>query len=183
MCAAAALIALPCSADVIEIGAQGPITHRGPVTTSTAGVAAIAAPAAAAASLAAPAPIARKLIAAGDRAALSPHLLDAVAWVESRYRADARSPKGAIGLMQLMPATAAELGVDPQDASENARGGAAYLRRMLDMFEGDIVLALAAYNAGPGAVRRYGGVPPFPETEAYVAAVMERLAAIEEQSQ
>jgi soluble lytic murein transglycosylase-like protein len=120
------------------------------------------------------------LTAAGERAALSPHLLDAVAWVESRYNAQARSPAGAIGAMQLMPATAAELGVNPDDADGNVRGGAAYLRRMLDTFDGDLELALAAYNAGPAAVRRAGGVPPYPETRAYVAAVLDRMAQLEE---
>jgi soluble lytic murein transglycosylase-like protein len=114
--------------------------------------------------------------AAGDGVALSPALIEAVAYVESRNNPDAVSKKGARGLMQLMPATARGLGVDPSDPAANVHGGAAYLRAMLNRFDGDLVLALAAYNAGPEAVRRYGGPPPFPETRAYVAAVLERLA-------
>ncbi len=78
--------------------------------------------------------------------------------------------------MQLRPATAAELGVDRFDLAQNVTGGAMYLRRMLDSFGGDLPLALAAYNAGPGAVRRFGGAPPFVETRAYVSAILGRLA-------
>ena len=100
-------------------------------------------------------------------------LLRAVAWTESRGRNDAVSPKGARGVMQLMPATAAELGVDPGDAVANVNGGAAYLARQLATFR-DVPMALAAYNAGPGAVMRYRGVPPFAETRAYVARIMQR---------
>lgn len=79
--------------------------------------------------------------------------------------------------MQLMPATARELGVDPADPVQNAHGGAMYLREMLAVFDADLELALAAYNAGPSAVIRHGGVPPYAETRAYVAAVMDYLAS------
>ena len=82
--------------------------------------------------------------------------------------------------MQLMPDTAAALGVDASDATQNVHGGAAYLRQMLDQFDGNIELALAAYNAGPEAVRRYGGVPPYRETQDYVAAVLGYLAGVTE---
>jgi soluble lytic murein transglycosylase-like protein len=107
---------------------------------------------------------------------LAAGLLEAVAWQESRGRQSAVSPRGAIGVMQLMPGTAAELGVNPYDARSNIEGGARYLRRQLDRF-GSVPLALAAYNAGPGAVLRYGGIPPYRETRGYVAAIMGRLQA------
>lgn len=105
---------------------------------------------------------------------LSPALLAAVAWQESRGRNDAVSPKGAIGVMQLMPETARRLGVDPHDREDNIRGGARYLRQQIDRF-GSVPLALAAYNAGPGAVLRYGGIPPYRETQTYVASILARL--------
>lgn len=108
---------------------------------------------------------------------LSPELIEAVAAAESRFKADARSPAGAIGVMQLMPGTARDLGVDPRLPGQNIRGGTAYLRMLLNRYAGDVVKALAAYNAGPGAVDRYGGVPPYAETRAYVARILGRLAA------
>jgi soluble lytic murein transglycosylase-like protein len=86
---------------------------------------------------------------------------------------NAVSYKGALGVMQLMPRTAVELGVDPTNLADNIRGGAMYLRRQLDRF-GSVPLALAAYNAGPGAVLRYRGVPPFRETRDYVSKIMQR---------
>lgn len=113
------------------------------------------------------------LVDAAKTHGLDPALLQALAWQESRGRMDAVSPKGALGVMQLMPGTAAELGVRPDDLVENIRGGALYLRRQLDRF-GSIPLALAAYNAGPGAVLRYGGIPPYRETRNYVATIMAR---------
>lgn len=101
-------------------------------------------------------------------------LLEAVAWQESRGRMNAVSTKGARGVMQLMPGTAAELGVRADDLADNIRGGALYLRRQIDRFNGSIPLALAAYNAGPGAVMRYRGVPPYRETQNYVAQIIRR---------
>lgn len=114
---------------------------------------------------------------AADWVNLPPTLIAAVAWQETRYRPGAVSPKGALGVMQLMPATARDLGVDPADSDANIHGGALYLRRMLERYSGDLTKALAAYNAGPGAVDRYAGVPPYRETRRYVASILDRLRA------
>lgn len=153
-------------ADVFEIGADGsvvvlagPTARTGSAQTNAEGHDA-------------PAVLRR----AAERADLSPDLVSAVAWTESRFDPNARSHAGAVGMMQLMPATAADLGVDVGDVEQNARGGAQYLRQMLDEFGGDLTLALAAYNAGPGAVRRHGGVPPYAETQRYVESVLSFLA-------
>jgi soluble lytic murein transglycosylase-like protein len=104
-------------------------------------------------------------------------LLHAVIAVESDYDAKAVSPKGAQGLMQLMPATAQRFGVaNPFDPRENVRGGALYLKWLLDLFGGDLQLAIAGYNAGEQAVIRAGyRVPPYAETQKYVPRVMSRL--------
>ncbi len=110
-----------------------------------------------------------------------PELVRAVIQVESGFNARARSHKGAMGLMQLMPATAAELGVDnPWDPSENIRGGVTYLAGLIERFD-DERLALAAYNAGPGAVERYGQqVPPYRETQEYVRKIAARTDVMAE---
>lgn len=110
---------------------------------------------------------------------VSPHLLEAVIAVESGYNPRAVSPKGAQGLMQLMPATASRFGVvDPFDPRENVRAGARYLKQLLELFGGELRLALAAYNAGEQAVIRSGHrIPPYAETQRYVPRVLARLAA------
>jgi soluble lytic murein transglycosylase-like protein len=107
---------------------------------------------------------------------LSPNLIAALVWQESRWRADAVSIKGARGLAQLMPGTARSLGVNAADPRGNLEGGARYLRQMLDLFDGDVERALAAYNAGPGRVMKAGGVPAIPETRAYVASIVDHLS-------
>jgi soluble lytic murein transglycosylase-like protein len=104
---------------------------------------------------------------------LSPELIRGVIQAESNFRVDAVSRAGAQGLMQLMPATAKELGVsNPLDINQNIDGGARYLRKMLDRFGGNVKLALAAYNAGPGTVRKYAGNVPYRETIQYVDRVL-----------
>jgi soluble lytic murein transglycosylase-like protein len=110
--------------------------------------------------------------AAARKSDIPQRLLHSVVAAESAYRADAVSPKGAIGLMQLMPATAARYGADPMDPAQNVEAGTAYLRDLLLQYHGDVALALAAYNAGPGAVDRYHGVPPYAETRSYVGRII-----------
>jgi len=110
---------------------------------------------------------------AGQQFQVPPALLKAIAWAESGFNPHAVSRAGAQGIMQLMPGTARSLGVtDPFNPAQNIFGAARYLRSLLDRFQGDIKLALAAYNAGPGAVQRYGGIPPYRETREYVKRVL-----------
>jgi len=113
------------------------------------------------------------LLAAARQARLSPQLLAAVVFQESRFKPKAHSQAGALGLMQLMPQTARELEVHPLNPRSSLVGGSRYLRQQLDRF-GNLRLALAAYNAGPTAVARFGGVPPYGETEQYVKQILAR---------
>ena len=114
--------------------------------------------------------------AIGDKYAIDSNLVKAVIITESCFNPKAVSPVGAQGLMQLMPATARSLGVsDPFDPYQNIEGGVSYLRNMLDQFGQDRELALAAYNAGPGAVKKYGRIPPYRETQRYVEKIMKML--------
>lgn len=182
-------------ADVLELGADGarwvagplagmPVTgEAAPVAEAAAPViveglmlpdSVIADPARHAAGV--PPRYSAKIAELAARFDLSPSLLEAVVWQESRWRENAVSPVGARGLAQLMPGTARYLGVDAGDPFQNLEGGARYLREQLDRFDGDIEKALAAYNAGPGRVERAGGIPNIRETQNYVAAIMGRLA-------
>jgi len=106
-----------------------------------------------------------------------PALLMAVANQESGLNQNAISSAGAIGVMQLMPSTAAGLGVNPNDLTQNINGGAQLLSQLLTQYNGNVSLALAAYNAGPGAVAQYGGIPPYTETQNYVAAILAACGA------
>lgn len=119
--------------------------------------------------------------AAGAQAGLPPMLMTALVMAESSGDARAVSPSGAIGLTQLMPATAADLGINPYDPWQNLQGGSRYLAQQLRRFK-TIPLALAAYNAGPGNVQAYGGIPPFTETQNYVVRVMNLYAMYSGQS-
>lgn len=181
-----AVMATQAQADVLELGAEGARWVAGgpasagaiatPVTTQTTakpsetiidprlnipGV---------------PPVYAAKVAELSARYNLSPRLIEALVWQESRWRHDAVSSAGARGLTQLMPGTARYLGVNPDDPMQNLEGGARYLRMQLDRFDGNLVHALAAYNAGPGRVIKAGGVPNIRETRNYVAAIMARLA-------
>jgi soluble lytic murein transglycosylase-like protein len=169
------LSCVPAQAQVIEIDASGEArTFDGPTVHTESSAEPIRASERPARSSASPVTL---IAQAAQNHGIDQRLLEAVAWQESRGRMDAVSAKGALGVMQLMPGTAAELGVDPRNPADNIRGGAIYLRQQLDRF-GSVPLALAAYNAGPGAVIRYGGVPPFRETRDYVSKIMSRLDPI-----
>jgi len=115
---------------------------------------------------------------AASRTGVDPRLLASVAWTESDFDPRSTSSAGAQGVMQLMPQTAAGLGVDPMDPSQALLGGAKYLKDQLDAFGGRTDLALAAYNAGPTAVRKAGGIPPYQETQDYVARVLSRFSQL-----
>jgi soluble lytic murein transglycosylase-like protein len=117
------------------------------------------------------------------RHGLPAELLHSIAQVESGYRQDAVSPKGAVGIMQLMPQTARQLQADPSDPAQNVDAGARYLRELLLKYLADpyqLRKALAAYNAGPAAVDKYNGVPPYPETVRYVRKVLEKRRQLAE---
>ncbi len=119
---------------------------------------------------------------AAQRNGLQPSLVEAVIRAESAYNPQARSAVGAQGLMQLMPATAKSLGVNnPLDPAQNIEGGSHYLAQLMQRFEGNKTLALAAYNAGPNAVQRHGGVPPYKETQQYVKRVLNYEAQLQQQ--
>lgn len=171
ICLASLFAAVPAHAEVIEIDSNGEFQRfDGPAVFTSDGVTPII--------LQQTVPqgtstIDRAIAEASRAHGVDRELLSAVAWQESRGRMSAVSPKGAVGVMQLMPATAAQLGIRNHDLVDNIHGGAIYLRQQIDRF-GSVPLALAAYNAGPGAVARYSGIPPFRETRDYVARIMAR---------
>jgi soluble lytic murein transglycosylase-like protein len=175
--AAFAATASRCWADVIDIGLDGvATTYASPAVFTPSGVQVIASDTRVRAVLAPAMVVSQVIAAAAVRHKISADLITAVAWQESRFHQTAVSTRDAVGVMQLTAGTARDLGVDRYDISQNIHGGAAYLRRMLDRYGGDTRLALAAYNAGPGAVDRYRGVPPYRETQAYVGAILAGLS-------
>lgn len=162
----------PIQAQVIEIGSDGTArTYDGP-TPFISGESERLTPSSETA-----AHLADRFDRAAKAEGVDVKLLRAVAWAESRGRQQAVSPKGALGIMQLMPGTAAQLGVNPFDPDGNVHGGARYLAQQLARFR-SLPLALAAYNAGPGAVHRWGGIPPYAETQYYVAQIMSRYQGV-----
>lgn len=155
-----ATVSTPASASTASTASLG--------TTGTTGVS----------ELPASVPYGAEITGAAKRHGLDPALLAGLVKQESGFNANARSGAGAQGLTQLMPATAAGLGVtNPLDPAQSLEGGAKYLAQQLEAFDGDVARALAAYNAGPGAVQRFGGVPPYAETQNYVRAVQSNAAA------
>jgi soluble lytic murein transglycosylase-like protein len=187
-----ALAAVPARADVMEVGADGARWVSGALAGSTPDSPAqpsaladvdgavdvpelaVADPRQAAGAV--PAGYAAKVSELAARYDLSPALIEALVWQESRWHPEAVSPVGARGLAQLMPGTARQMGVDAGDPFAHLEGGARYLREQLNRFDGDIEKALAAYNAGPGRVAQAGGVPRIRETQVYVSSIMGRLS-------
>ena len=189
------LLALPgaAAADVLEIGGSGYGWVAGGPQAAAPAVPAPGPALAASAALVAGAPHPLSITDVPDAAGpaawrarvaelaakydISPTLLEAVVWQESRWNPAAVSPVGARGLAQLMPGTARQMGVNPDDPHANLEGGARYLRMQLDTFGGNVEKALAAYNAGPGRVHKAGGIPAIRETQEYVASILARLSA------
>ena len=175
----AAIVSCAAAADVIEVRGDGSTsTFAGPAISTSDGVRSIGAVARSENPGPPPPSLSNRMMSAANRFAVSDRLIAAVAWQESRFRQDARSAKGAVGVMQLMPETARELGVDAKAPSGNIDGGAAYLSKLFRLYDGDLILTLSAYNAGPAAVARYRGEPPFAETQGFVDGVLARLTAM-----
>ncbi|MDA0183854.1 lytic transglycosylase domain-containing protein [Solirubrobacter phytolaccae] len=156
----------------------GANTNFAALASTAPATATTAAAATGASELPAGTPYAAEITAAAKANGVDPALLAGLVKQESGFKPDAGSPAGARGLTQLMPATAAGLGVqNVLDPVQNLNGGAKYLKQQLDAFGGDIAKALAAYNAGPGAVKRFGGIPPYAETQNYVRIVQQNAAS------
>ncbi len=190
---AAGLLASPASAQVMDIAPDGTVSVRqgsgaanweviSPASDRTVDESGSTVVPSSAITEFSPAPVPQQYAVALTQAAtaanISPALLAALVWQESRWNPQAVSRKGAMGLAQLMPATARNLGVNPADPIANLNGGARYLRQLLDQFGGDVEKALAAYNAGPGRVRSAGGVPAIAETKAYVMSIVRRVSSV-----
>ena len=178
-------IVAPHTGDVVKVQSvdlSRAVSIRRVLPDAPAGAAAATAPAAGAAWASTLPAAGRAYVPAFTSAAaatgVDARLLAAVAWTESGFSPTARSGAGATGLMQLMPATARGLGVDPSDPGQAVLGAARYLSQQLKAHGGRVDLALAAYNAGPGAVRTYGGVPPYAETRRYVTTVLDRYTSL-----
>jgi len=191
-CVAAVIVASPSYAQVMDIAPDGTVSMRqgsgaaewevvSPASDKTVDQNGEPIVPAYAYTNTSPPPVPPQFAAALSQAAasanVSPTLLAALVWQESRWNPQALSPKGAIGLAQLMPGTARDLGVDPTNPASNLVGGARYLRQLLDQFDGNVEKALAAYNAGPGRVRSAGGVPAIAETQNYVTSIVRRISS------
>jgi soluble lytic murein transglycosylase-like protein len=160
------------SAFASQLATATAATSAPAATTASAGLMSVGA-----SELPADVPFGGEITAAAKRHGIDPALLAGLVKQESGFNPNAGSPAGARGLTQLMPGTAAGLGVtNVLDPVQSLDGGAKYLRQQLDAFGGDVTRALAAYNAGPGAVQRYGGVPPYAETQNYVRIVQANAA-------
>jgi soluble lytic murein transglycosylase-like protein len=160
------------SAFASQLATAAAATSAPTATTASAGLMSVGA-----SELPADVPFGAEITAAAKKHGIDPALLAGLVKQESGFNPNAGSPAGARGLTQLMPGTAAGLGVsNVLDPAQNLDGGAKYLRQQLDAFGGDVTRALAAYNAGPGAVQRYGGVPPYAETQNYVRIVQANAA-------
>lgn len=169
------MIAAPQEGDVVKVQSVGNPTLIRRVLPDTAAASAVGSSATSAGGLAG-VPYSDLFASAGARYGIDPSLLAAVAKTESNFDSSAVSSTGATGLMQFMPATASSLGIDASNPSSAIDGAARYLRQLTDQF-GSTSLALAAYNAGPGAVSRSGGVPPYGETQSYVSTVLSAAEA------
>jgi soluble lytic murein transglycosylase-like protein len=160
------------SAFASQLATASAATSAPAATTASAGLMSVGA-----SELPADVPFGAEITAAAKKHGIDPALLAGLVKQESGFNPNAGSPAGARGLTQLMPGTAAGLGVsNVLDPAQSLDGGAKYLRQQLDAFGGDVTRALAAYNAGPGAVQRYGGVPPYAETQNYVRIVQANAA-------